>query len=187
MRKANRISDTLLPQFENLKQRKLGRSAYNVYFDYKTVFKESVAVMRKNPLKSAGTLAAVASTCYVYQSNPDERSFTDALMESSNNLLQLSGLIRNPESDREVQRLLKLNSEGRLRRQSLGLFSVVLEEGQSATCDLYEKHCSYTQARWAGLWGRVVDFGVLGHWVMLERAMLNYDVNEEELKNCPGD
>lgn len=187
LRRVNRINDTLLPQFENLKQRKLGRSAYNVYFDYKTVFKESIIYVKRKPFKSALSFAGVGTVCYVYDKNPDEQSFTDTLMESANKLLQLSDLIRNPTSCSSVQRVLKLHSEGRLRRQSLGLFSIVLEQPLSASCDLYENHCTYVQPRWSSLWSRVVDVGMMGHWFMLERSMVDYDVNEEELLDCPED
>lgn len=187
LRRANRINDVFLPQFENLKQRKLGRSAYNLYFDYKTVFKDSITYAKEKPLRTVLSLAGVGAACFIYQNNPDEQSFADALMESSNELLQLANLIRNPSSDHCVQQLWKLHCEGRLKRQSLGLFSVVFEQNLSSDCDLYEKHCSYVQPRWKHLWSRVVDIGFMGHWFLLEKAMVNYDVNEAELAGCPED
>ena len=186
-RNVNRINNMFLPQFENLKQRKLGRSAYNVFTDYKLVFKELYQNMKAKPFRSACTLASLGGLYYVYEQNPDVNSYEDAVLECSNELLQISHLIRNPNSDSYVQNILKYRNQERLQIQTFGFLSLVYVTEFGPGCDLYEKHCEYVQPRWKTFPERVIDVGILGHWFFLERAMKDYDVNEAELANCPPD
>lgn len=186
-RNVNRINNMLLPQFENLKQRKLGRSAYNVFVDYKAVFVDFCQYVKKKPLRSATTLATLLGLYYIYEENPGTNSYEDAVLECSNDLLQLSHLIRNPSSDNYVRKLLKYRSQGRIRIQSFGLLSVAYVSEFGPSCDLYENHCKYVQPRWNTFPQRVIDIGILGHWYFLEKAMKDYDINEAELANCPPD
>lgn len=186
-RNVNRINNMFLPQFENLKQRKLGRSAYNVFVDYKAVFRDSYLYAKEKPLRSVTTLGALLGLYYLYQENPDVNSYEDALLECSNELLQISHFIRNPSSDNYVQKLLKYRNQERIRIQSFGILSLVWVSEFGPSCDLYEKHCEYVQPRWKTFPQRVIDIGILGHWYFLERAMKDYDVNEAELADCPSD
>lgn len=183
----NRVNDVLLPQFENLKQRKLGRSAYNVFVDYKAVFVDFAKGVIKKPLKSATCFAGLGGVYGTYRFNPDERVYVDLMLSNANDLLQVSKTIRNPVSDTYTQDILKLYYEGRLKRQSFLLFSVMLVEDFSRHSDSYEKHCYYTKPRWIYLWKQVIDVGILGHWVNLEKSMDNYDINSQELIAFPDD
>lgn len=186
-RNVNRVNNMFLPQFENLKQRKLGRSAYNVFVDYKAVFVDFCQYAKKKPIRSATTLATLLGLYYVYEQNPDVNSYEDAVLECANELLQISHLIRNPSSDNYVQKLLKYRSQERIRIQSFGILTLVSVAEFGPSCDLYENHCEYVQPRWTTFPQRVIDIGILGHWYCLEKAMIDYDVNEAELANCPPD
>ena len=185
--KVNRINNMFLPQFENLKQRKLGRSAINIFVDYKAVFKDFCHQAKEKPFRSLTALAALGSLYYVYEQNPDVNSYEDTVLEYANELLQISHLIRNPSSDNYVQKILKFRSQERIRIQSFGIFSLVWVAEFGPDCDLYEKHCYYTQPRWKAFPQKVIDVGFLGHWYNLEKAMKDYDVNEAELADCPSD
>ena len=185
--KVNRINNMFLPQFENLKQRKLGRSAINIFVDYKAVFKDFFHQAKEKPFRSLTALAALGSLYYVYEQNPDVNSYEDTVLECANELLQISHLIRNPSSDNYVQKILKFRSQERIRIQSFGIFSLVWVAEFGPDCDLYEKHCHYTQPRWKAFPQKVIDVGFLGHWYNLEKAMKDYDVNEAELDDCPSD
>ena len=186
-RNVNRINNMFLPQFENLKQRKLGRSAYNVFVDYKAVFKDSYLYAKEKPLRSATTLGVILGLYYLYHENPDVNSYEDALLDCANELLQISHLVRNPSSDNYVQKLLKYRNQERIRIQSFGILTLVWLSEFGPSCDLYEKHCEYVQPRWKSFPQRVIDIGILGHWYFLEEAMKDYDVNEAELADCPPD
>lgn len=183
----NRINNVLLPQFENLKQRKLGRSAYNIYVDYKAVFVDFVKGMKNKPLKTSIWAAGLGGVYMVYRFNPNERDYFDSLMDNSVELLQIAKTIRNPTSDAYNQDILKFYNEGRLKRQSFLLFSVMLVDDFSQDADNYEKHCYYTKPRWIYLWKKVIDVGLLGHWIKLEQSMDDFDVNVEEIAQCPDD
>ena len=187
LRKANRVNNLFMPQFETLKQAKIGQSAFNVVTDYAMVFKDFVKGIRDRPFRAAVKLSALGAVYFVYHENPDEQSYIDGLIENSNDLLQLSDLIRNPKSDHYIQELISYQNQGRLSRKNFGLFSLITVDEYGKDCDLYNTKCYYLQPRWHQLWKQVVDVGVLRHWYFLEKAMKNYDINEEELANCPPD
>lgn len=183
----NRVNNILLPQFENLKQRKLGRSAYNIYVDYKAVFVDFFKGMKNKPLKSSIWAACLGGLYMVYRFNPDEKDYEDLLIDNSVELMQVAKTIRNPTSDAYTQEILKLHYEGRLRRQSFLLFSVMFVEDFGLNTDIYEKHCYYTKPRWIYLWKQVIDVGLVGHWIKLEQSMDEYDVNSKDIEDCPDD
>ena len=187
LRKANRVNNMLMPQFETLKQAKIGRSAFNVITDYATVFKDFAKGIRDKPIRAALKLSALGGLYFVYHENPDEQSYIAGLIENANDLLQLSDLIRNPNSDQYIQELVGYHNQGRLTRKSLGLFSLMFVQEYGEQCDLYNAQCYYLQSRWHQLWRQVVDIGILNHWYFLEKAMKDYDVNEAELADCPPD
>ncbi|EDO34419.1 predicted protein [Nematostella vectensis] len=187
LRTANKINDALLPQFENLKQRKIGRSAFAVYVDYKAVFVDFFKGARSKPLRTSLGLGLLGFGYVVYLNNPDDDSYNDTLLDNANELLQVGERIRNPSSDVYTQEMLQLFYQGKLRRQSFGLFSLMMQTEFGKDCDLYEKHCYYTKTRWVDLWKYVRDFGILGHWYKLETAMIDYDVNQEDLDGLVDD
>lgn len=184
---ANRVNNTLLPQFENLKQRKLGKSAFNIYVDYKNVFVDFLKGVKDRPLKSVIQLGLVGAGYLIYRHNPDENMYYDTLMENSLELLQINSNIRNPDSDSYTQSIQKLYNQGRLQRQGFGLFSLMLLKDYGEDYDGYERHCYYTKTRWVYLWKQVIDIGAMGHWYYLEKSMTDFDINYEELKDCPDD
>lgn len=184
---ANRVNNTLLPQFENLKQRKLGKSAFNIYVDYKNVFVDFLKGVKDRPLKSVVQLGLVGAGYLIYRHNPDENIYYDTLMENSLELLQINSNIRNPDSDSYTQSIQKLYNQGRLQRQGFGLFSLMLLKDYGKDYDGYERHCYYTKTRWVYLWKQVIDIGAMGHWYYLEKSMTDFDINYEELKDCPDD
>lgn len=184
---ANRVNNTLLPQFENLKQRKLGKSAFNIYVDYKNVFVDFLKGVKDRPLKSVVQLGLVGAGYLIYRHNPDENMYYDTLMENSLELLQINSNIRNPDSDSYTQSIQKLYNQGRLQRQGFGLFSLMLLKDYGKDYDGYERHCYYTKTRWVYLWKQVIDIGAMGHWYYLEKSMTDFDINHEELKDCPDD
>lgn len=184
---ANRVNNTLLPQFENLKQRKLGKSAFNIYVDYKNVFVDFLKGVKDRPLKSVVQLGLVGAGYLIYRHNPDENIYYDTLMENSLELLQINSNIRNPDSDSYTQSIQKLYNQGRLQRQGFGLFSIMLLKDYGKDYDGYERHCYYTKTRWVYLWKQVIDIGAMGHWYYLEKSMTDFDINYEELKDCPDD
>ena len=186
-RNVNRINNMFLPQFENLKQRKIGKSAYNVFVDYKAVFKEFFQHAKEKPFRSATTLATLLGLYYVYEKNPGVNSYEDSVLDCANELLQISHLIRKPSSDNYVQGILKYRNQERIKIQSFGFLSLVWVSEFGPSCDLYEKHCEYVQPRWRTFPQRVIDIGILGHWWYLEKAMKDYDINEAELADCPPD
>ena len=177
-----KVNQALFPQFESLKHGRLAR-IYNIYHDYKEVFKSALMYLKDHPVKSLIQVSGLGALSYVWRNNPDELSFTEHLTENSNKLLMVSDLIRNKESNRQVRQTLAYHTEGRLERKSFGFFSLILLSNLGQECDTYEKHCVYAQPRWTNITERIVDVGILGRWIYLEHAMIDYDINDDEFLN----
>ena len=182
--KVNRI---LLPQLESVRDSRLGKPLYLIYVDYKSVFLDFCSFIYKRPFRAVFNMSIVGVFAGVWVKNPDEESYTVRLKENANTLLLLSDKVRNPKSNAYVKRLMELHLENRLKNYNLGFFSLVLEQDYSHTSCYYEARCYNLKQRWIYMYKNIVDIGFLGKWYFLEKAMLDYDVNEEELSMLPDD
>ena len=174
-----KVNRALFPQFESLKQGRLAK-AYLLVTDYKAVAKSAVIYIREKPIKFASQLGILGLCAYCSSQRPDLQSYADELFKSSNDLLQVSSLVRNKASDAIVRDLITSYHQNRLVCKNLGLFSIILKYDFPDECDAYDKNCYYVQPRWIKLYERIVDIGMLGRWFMLEKAMVDYDVNDDE-------
>ena len=173
------MNQALFPQFESLKHGRLAK-VYHLVRDYKAVANSAVTYVRERPIKFISQLGIVGLGVYCWSQKPDMQSYADELFKSSNELLQVSSLVRNKASDTFVRDLITSYNQNRLTCRSVGVFSVILRNDFPDECDSYDKNCYYVQPRWTKLHERIVDVGILGRWFMLEKAMVDYDVNEEE-------
>ncbi len=179
LRKARKLNQALFPQFESLKQGRLAQVYYLVK-DYKAVFLSAFTYTRDKPLKVILQLTTLGLGSYAWNRNPNFTSYTDSLMESSNQLMQVSGLIRNRNSDSYVRDLTECFHQNRLRCRNFGIFTLIFKDNYGEECDLYDKNCYYMKPRWLSMKDQFVDIGFLGRWYQLEKAMIDFDINEEE-------
>lgn len=182
--KVNRV---LLPQLENIRDSRLAKPLFLIYVDYKNVFLELCSFVSKRPLRAVFNLSAMAGFAGIWANCPKEGSYSERLMENANTLLLLSDKVRNPKSNDFVQKLMLLHSENCLVQYNLGLFSLIVDQDYSSTSCYYEAKCYYFKQRWIYLYKRILDVGFLRTWYFLEKAMVDYDVNEEDLSTLPVD
>jgi hypothetical protein len=112
--------------------------------------------------------------------NPSATDFYSQLTDFANDMATVGEPIRNPASDAHIQYLVKCANAGLLRRFTFGVFSVMWVDNFDASVDLYEARCKLLKVGWMEWPKRIVDYGVLGHWWKLEKAMTDYDVNPTE-------
>ena len=153
---------------------------YYLMRDYKAVANSAVVYVRERPIKFISQLGLVGLGAYCWSQRPGMQSYTDELLKSSNELLQVSNLIRSKTSEAFVRDLVTSYYQNQLTCKNFGLFSVILKNDFPNDCDAYDKNCYYMQPRWKKLHERIVDIGMLGRWFMLENAMIDFDVNNEE-------
>ena len=148
--------------------------------DYKEVGKDILQDMKSQPIKSSLYIGAIGTFCYFWQHNPTEDSFRQQLVDKANDLLQLSDLIRNPTSNNYVQKLTRSYNEGLVRRFNLGVCSLIWLDNYDKGVDVYQAQCKSLKVGWLDMKDRIVDIGVLGRWIYMDKAMVDYDINPAE-------
>ena len=157
-----------------------GRYFHNIYKDYETVAVETWADMRANKLKSTAYLTLLAGSGYLIATNPSETDFHEQCTQNTNQLLLVGDPIRNTVSDAHMQNISRWRDEGRLRRFTFALCSIMWVDNFDSCVDLYEAQCKQLKVGWLNWRDRIVDVGVAGRWRGLDRMMIDYDVNPEE-------
>ncbi len=153
-----------------------------IFLDYLEVGRDVAAGARRRPLKALfyGFLAGLIGASW--RRTPDLASFENNVLEYSNELSMCSKPLRNPHAQSYIERLISLKSESHLRYTSLGVCSVVTRRVSVPECCNYHEVCPHLRPRWWTGYNRVVDVGVWGRWLLLERNMLDFDINEEYLE-----
>ena len=182
-----RVNETLLPQMQTIRDSKLGKPFYLIYVDYKNVFFDFCKFVYKKPLKAVRNFSVTGILIGIWYANPETDSYTSQLMENSNTLLLLSDNVRNPKCNEIIQGLVELNSENRLSVHNFGFFSLVRQKEHGDISCFYEARCYYLKERWLYMYKDIVDIGFLGKWYFLEKAMVDYDVNDADLSRLPDD
>ncbi|EDV24046.1 Uncharacterized protein C19orf52 [Trichoplax sp. H2] len=156
---------------------KLGNPLINIYRDYEDVFTGIAKSCYRKPSRPIflGIFAGVFG--YIWHQNPDEKSFDAELQQCGNALSLLSRLTRNPSSDAHIDRLLYLQNENLLTYVSLGLFSLVIRQDANEICKNYEYTCHNLQSGFWTYYDKIEDIGFLQKWLILDRKMIDYDVN----------
>ena len=148
--------------------------------DYKEVGKEILQDMKSHPVKSSVYMGTIGTIIYFNKHNPTEDSFRHQLQNNANDLLLLSDLIRNPDSDNHIQKLVRSYNEGLVRRLSLGVCSFMWLDNYDKDVDVYQARCKSLKVGWLEMKDRIIDVGVLDRWIYMEKAMIDYDINPVE-------
>ncbi|XP_071118872.1 mitochondrial import inner membrane translocase subunit Tim29-like [Haliotis cracherodii] len=159
---------------------KIGDYFNMIFQDYKTVVVETIQDIKKQPVKSSFYISTLAGLGWLYKTNPSETSFRTQLIHSSQDLLLIGEPIRNPTSDNHIQDLSLTLKDGKLRFLSLGILTLVWRTQHSHWTGLYDAQCKQLKPQWSEFHKHIVDVGVLGRWIYLDKAMIDYDINTEE-------
>ncbi|XP_041332002.1 mitochondrial import inner membrane translocase subunit Tim29, partial [Pyrgilauda ruficollis] len=136
---------------------------------------DAASAARRRPALTAASLTALALTTGLARSVPDRSSLEAAAVAAGAALAQLPPGSRSPRAERHVQRLLRLRERGRLRVRSFGIIAVAGSDPHGEEPALYRARCPHLRRR-----GELLDLGFLGRWWMLEAALRDSDINEEE-------
>ncbi|XP_076756409.1 mitochondrial import inner membrane translocase subunit Tim29 [Xylocopa sonorina] len=155
----------------------------NLYADYKEVAVDTAKDCKEHPVRTSIYASLLASCVYLSRHNPSECTFKDHLMQNTMKIMQVGEPIRNPVSEQYVKWLAQCYNEGIVRHMNLGVISLIWLDDYDKMCTLYKAVCPYLQVRYVTFYQRVVDFGFLDKWWVLEKKMKDYDVNEAEFSN----
>ncbi|XP_051898100.1 mitochondrial import inner membrane translocase subunit Tim29 [Pristis pectinata] len=170
-----------------LRDTRAGLWTRSLLSDYQEACKELVVGARDNPGKAAFYCLLLAGAGACAYNSPSDKSFQVALLESSNQLLVLSPWIRSGRADQHIQKLVTIQTQGRLRHQSLLFFSLVYAAPYDPDTSIYDAQCEYLRPRWSRFPDRVLDVGFLGKWWVLSSKMRDWDVNDDEFAHLPAE
>ncbi|KAG2470746.1 TIM29 translocase, partial [Polypterus senegalus] len=153
--------------------------------DYKEACRDIVVGAREKPGKATFYIALLGSAGVCGHLNPTEDSFESSFLEASNKLLLLSPWVRSGVSNEHVQKLAKVQNQGRLRYLSLVLVSVVYETPFDRDSMIYEAQCPHLKPRWLQFPERILDVGFFGKWWVLRSKMFDFDINDDEFRHLP--
>ncbi|XP_074594065.1 mitochondrial import inner membrane translocase subunit Tim29 [Brevipalpus obovatus] len=149
--------------------------------DYKDAVVEVKDGAIQKPIKALIVTGVVGGLIYLADSNPNERCFLDQLVNSQNDLIEVSEQLRNQSSLQHVLHLNKCRGARDLKRLNLGFLSFLYRLDRNSDCALYINQCEYLKPSLKScLTERLIDVGVAGKWWILSHKMFDYDVNSNE-------
>lgn len=146
--------------------------------DYKTVALETVQDCKDRPFKAAFYASSILGLCGLLKTNPDWKDYEASLVAASGEISLVPEYKRNPESEHYVKHISYWLRTGRLTRRNLFLFSVIERNSYGENVDLFAANCSHLTP-WYEWPKRVVDVGVWGRWMILEKEIEDFDVHPE--------
>lgn len=129
-------------------------------------------------------LLGLAAGYYCFKNNPDECSYREDLLTNEMKLSQVGRSMRNPESIKHVTLMKDCINTNTLRRFSLGIFSIMWIDNSSNNCKSYKCTCNYLKPQIINLHERIADVGFINKWWILDRKMIDYDINNDEFNNA---
>ena len=151
--------------------------------DYVEVTKDAYKDVKAHPVKSAVYALIGSSLIATWKTRPDAESYRDRLLDHCNEFHLCNELVRNTETAKYLERVVTNLSVDELEYKNFGFFAVIVERESPPACQNYHTTCKYVRKRWWDKWSRVVDFGLWGKWWALDRAMVDYDINDLELES----
>lgn len=153
----------------------------SLFRDYKDVFYESLNDIKGNPKKSIIIFSLLGGVTICWQMNPNDISYRESVIKNSHRVFLLGTAIRNPACVEYLKLIETYYNQGRIQRISLGLCSFIVLNSKSSNTALYRENCEYLQPSYLSMISNnILDVGFLDKWWIMERKMLDYDVNPEE-------
>ncbi|XP_041360883.1 LOW QUALITY PROTEIN: mitochondrial import inner membrane translocase subunit Tim29-like [Gigantopelta aegis] len=171
-----------LERLKGGRMERIGNYFLNILNDYKQAFVDLGQDMKSRPIKSGIYLGLLGAFGVLVKTKPSVDSYNAELIEKAHDLLLIGDLIRNKYSDEYLRDVVSSLKDGRLRFLNLGVCRVVWRSNYSSWVKLYDAQCKQLKPRWTEFHKQVVDIGVCGRWIYLDRAMEEYDVSEDEWK-----
>ena len=162
---------------------RIGKYLLSILNDYKVAVVDLGKDMKSRPVKAGIYLSILAGTGVLVKTKPSTDSYNAAVIEKTHDLLLIGDLIRNKHSEEYVKDIVSSLKDGQLRFLNLGVCRLVWRSDYSSWLKLYNAQCTHLKPRWIEFHKHVVDVGVCGQWIYLDRAMEDYDINDDEWKD----
>lgn len=150
--------------------------------DYVWAIKETGTYMKEKPIKSILLISTTSTLGYMYANNPSMDNYCTHLSVITSDLAEAGDALRNEEKSNQLQKLISLHGQNRLRRLTLGVCSFIWVSEHPTCVDLYESHCKQVKMTWREWPQYIVDVGFMGRWHWSEEYHTDFDINPEEWK-----
>ena len=154
-----------------------GRPLKLIFGDYKSAIKDTLAHAKEHPVKSTVYLLVIGSALAAWRQRPDYASYISAVVGYSNEISQCNE--RRPSAHNHVTEVIRLQSDRYLQYVNLGVLALIVRRNYSADVKLYNETCAHLQPHWWTVFDRIVDVGFWSKWHVLEKKMVDFDVNDE--------
>ena len=157
-----------------------GQPFRDILMDYAEVSKDIIVGFRKRPARSVLWMVCGGTVIAMHEKRPSLRSYRNKVVEYSNELGLCAETARNNQTKSYIDEISTLTSDEYIQYINLGVFSLLIQRSESQKCHNYHSTCSYLQPRIWKIHHRVIDIGVWNQWLLLNRKMVDFDVNESE-------
>ena len=155
----------------------------DIMADYIDVSKDILMGFKKKPVRSTCWMASGGVILACYRRCPNLTSYRNEVIEYSNELGLCANAARNNESKLYIDRISTILSDGCIKFVNLGVCSLVIEQPRSLRCHNYHNTCKHLQPRIWTFYYRIVDIGVWNEWLLLNKKMVDFDINQSEFSN----
>ena len=155
-----------------------GQPFRNIILDYYEVSQDIIKSIKTHRVRSVFGFFCFGAVVYTSRQVPNEHSYYAELLDWSNELSLVNKTEQNQVSKSHIDRTLHLYASNRLRYINLGLVAIVMEIPTYPECKNYHNTCVHLQPRWWTFYNRIVDVGMYGKWLVMQRKMIDYDINE---------
>lgn len=152
--------------------------------DYRFSTVQTVELYKEKPIRMSIYTALAIASGYLFSQNPSMEDYENHLATLTCDLAEVGDAMRNKETSKHIQTLIDYQSQGRLRRFTLGVCSFIWVSEYTSFLDLYEAKCKEVQMTWSEWPEHIVDVGFLNRWLSTEKAMVDFDINPDEWKEC---
>ncbi|XP_065179983.1 mitochondrial import inner membrane translocase subunit Tim29-like [Sycon ciliatum] len=153
-----------------------------VALDYRDVAIDVADGSRKRPLRAIIISSGLLTTLHAFRTHPDKQDYLDALLRGANDVALVAESSRNKCAvEALMERRVAVNS-GKLRVKDMIFFTLIhADPTQSEGCELYSCQSKLVRPPLLGWQSYFLDIGLFGRWLVLERRLERYDVNEDDL------
>lgn len=146
--------------------------------DYKEMVIDTGKWMKDHPAKTT-VYGIIGTGIYVMNDrNPTLDDFREQFLKSSNELILVHPSCQNSVAAEHVTQIERWYNNGLIRRLTLGVVSFIWVADFHKDVALYKAKCEYLEPEYATFHTRVIDVGFWNKFWVLEKKMIDYDVNE---------